>query len=111
MRQGKVNKTLEDKLHEFGFIISDTSYNCILAENEFFFLRHYRNSTIELAVKSNFDRWGNSVDFEFKMPKSDRSWNKIYYACLKDVLLGRCGYYEEIQNKPRYVNRRLFRRG
>lgn len=40
---------------------------------------YYRinGNEVQVGVRSHFDRWANSIDFMFSLPKSERRWIEI----------------------------------
>ena len=45
--------------------------------SDYRFKYRFRDEEIEVAIKDDFDRWGNSVDFVVSIPKTQKSFDKM----------------------------------
>ena len=69
---------IEDSLKEKGFEITTNEDDLILAKNDAFLVRAIQSQNIfQVGNKQNFDRWANSVDFEFEYPYTDENMTTI----------------------------------
>ena len=51
----------------------------------FYFRANKKTDTFQIGIKKTFDRWANSVDNEFKFPKTNKDWERIE-TWMKSVL-------------------------
>lgn len=68
---------VREYLKSLGWVDSETNYdNATYLKNATFYLRHYIGEAIELGVRKTFDRWANSIDFFFNVPKTEKGWTE-----------------------------------
>jgi len=56
------------------FEVREASDDVIYADNEDFLVRVLMPNKIQLAARKYFDRWGNSTDFEFLIPRTAKTF-------------------------------------
>lgn len=105
MRHGidEVRETLE----WLGFRIDEkaSDRNVVYASNDVFNLECY-NGKVRLGVRKTFDRWANSTDFEFSVPKTAKRWQQTLEEATQAALTGQYGdALADKQRGDRYVNR------
>lgn len=66
----KIRKLLKDN----GWVESETNYtNANYLKKGKLYLRQRAGGPIQLGVIETFDRWANSIDFEFEVPKLEKT--------------------------------------
>ena len=107
MRKRREKPSVRDMVLAMGFTLVTDEADTIEATNDVFRLRHYPGTDrIELAVKADFDRWSNSTDFSFCIPKTEKRWREVFSQATSDALAGRCGLdFAGPHERERYVNR------
>jgi hypothetical protein len=98
-------ETLHDVLKAKGFCVGDHDDYWLWAENKKFYVRALAVSgLIQFGVKSTFDRWANSVDYEATLPWTEDDIEKVLATAESLVKCYRCSTWmlspHTIANKP-----------
>jgi hypothetical protein len=81
--------SLKEQIEALGFFENEKNYpDAIYLSNGVVRLRCYGNK-IDIAVEHCFDRWANSVDFTFSVPKTQKALEAKFAEVSRLVSLGR----------------------